>query len=966
MTTRAARAALPWLLMLSGFCGISYEILYNRLLGNLLGNQFFVSATVLLTFLLGIGCGTLYAHRFARLLWLVEAGIGAYAALMVTAQPWIERLFYTWVPGLGGSVHAVVLVAFLLLAVPSFLIGCSVPLFAAYLSTIRATGVFSVTYGIYNLGAAATALVLEFVLLRLLGLRATTLCVAGLNGVVALGVLALMCLAPLVPARRRDHIRYPARVLAALAVASVASAVFQLLLIKLAEFIFGPYSETFALVLATVLCGLALGSLAAGRFGLGFDGAMLLCLAGLACTVGGLPLALALYAALHPWAATSYPLLVSLKLALTIVLMGLPATGFGATIPALLRTHKNIARESGQLLFCSSVANALGFLLMAFVLHRHLDYGPILMLVALAAALALLIHSAGRRWRAAVAAIALALACYAGFWNETLLYLGHTSFHSTAALNEARATRVFADRFKGPRDVFAILWKDDIPYFFINGYISIPMAGENASERLFGAVSAMLAPRADSALVLGMGSGATAGTVGLVFDRTDVVEINGVVLENLHRMSDYNFDVERISGLRIIHDDGIRFVRNSRERYSLLVNTVTSPLYFSSSKLYTRDFFEMVRERLTPDGVYITWADSRVGDRGLDIILGTLAETFTSCWLIYLDADYFILGCSNEALGLRLLEQVTQEERLREYLAHAHALPVRLLPYTIVSTHALELRSPDPAPVNTLDLPALEFEMAQLSVERPLLEFLRRLHETMDLRRVRADVGASTDWSPAEFLFLRDLRLSDESTLGRTLTAMVPWQFPQVVRDFEVTVAALAEEVDSATAFYRYGTILYRRGHHEAALGLLQEASARNPARREAHYWAGRALLALGEPARAESEFLQEWELTRGGLAALGVGAALVETARYAEALEWLGRAEADLPRAQRSEVLLYEGLAHEGLGDTAEALGCWRRSLAEDPADERVLAAMRRLAATLPAGAVPDLGKPGVPESLP
>ena len=76
------------------------------------------------------------------------------------------------------------------------------------------------------------------------------------------------------------------RVLAALAVASVASAVFQLLLIKIAEFIFGPYNETFALVLATVLLGLALGSLAVGRFGLTFNGAMLLCLAGLAWIIG--------------------------------------------------------------------------------------------------------------------------------------------------------------------------------------------------------------------------------------------------------------------------------------------------------------------------------------------------------------------------------------------------------------------------------------------------------------------------------------------------------------------------------------------------------------------------------------------------------------------------------------------------------------------------------------------------------
>ena len=63
----------------------------------------------------------------------------------------------------------------------------------------------------------------------------------------------------------------------------------------------------------------------------------------------------------------SYPLLVGLKFGLVLVLMGLPAVGFGATIPALLQRHRDVARESGQLLFCSSMANAVGFVLMAFV-----------------------------------------------------------------------------------------------------------------------------------------------------------------------------------------------------------------------------------------------------------------------------------------------------------------------------------------------------------------------------------------------------------------------------------------------------------------------------------------------------------------------------------------------------------------------------------------------------------------------
>ena len=95
-------------------------------------------------------------------------------------------------------------------------------------------------------------------------------------------------------------------------------------------------------------------------------------------------------------------------------------------------------------------------------------------------------------------------------------------------------------------------------------------------EKIVGAFAATFAPRSDRALVLGVGSGATCSTVGLLFDHTDGVEINGVVLDNLFRMKGYNFDIERNENVEIIHDDAIRFVRAKGEPYSLIVNTVTS------------------------------------------------------------------------------------------------------------------------------------------------------------------------------------------------------------------------------------------------------------------------------------------------------------------------------------------------------------------------------------------------------
>src|SRR5678815_3977163 len=81
-------------MLVSGFCGISYEVLYARIFGNLIGDQFLVSATVLLVFLLGIGLGTLAAHRLARWLWALEAAIGVWGvAFAFGAKPLDSALY---------------------------------------------------------------------------------------------------------------------------------------------------------------------------------------------------------------------------------------------------------------------------------------------------------------------------------------------------------------------------------------------------------------------------------------------------------------------------------------------------------------------------------------------------------------------------------------------------------------------------------------------------------------------------------------------------------------------------------------------------------------------------------------------------------------------------------------------------------------------------------------------------------
>jgi tetratricopeptide (TPR) repeat protein len=637
------------------------------------------------------------------------------------------------------------------------------------------------------------------------------------------------------------------------------------------------------------------------------------------------------FATLYPAASDRYPTLVLLKLGMVVLWMGIAAVGFGATIPALLRSHRDVARESGQLLFLSSVANALGFLLMAFVLHRFLDYGPLLVLIAAMVAAALVVE-AGLRRRTAWAGIALlvvAAGAWTAVWDELLLYVGHMAFHDLEDLREEKSARHYADRFKGPQDVFAITWKDGKPFFFINGYISIPLSA--STEKIVGAVSSMLAPRLDDALVLGVGTGATAGTVGILFDRTEAVEINKVVLENLHRMAEYNFDIEHRPNVTIVHDDGIRFVQTTDRKYSLILNTVTTPLYFSSSKLYTLDFLEDVSDRLQPDGIYVTWIDWRIGDEGFDVIVETLRSVFSHAWLVYLDSNYFIFVCANDEIGLRQFEPVASHAELTRYFLTSYELPPRLLPYAVIHTDAFALAAAEPARRNTLDRPILEFEMARLQDNARLIDFKERLERRIDLARVQSLLGTAMDWRPGEFLAFADIRIDRTSPLSQILAVDLSRRFEDVPVAYREAGLELAREVGTANGWFRYGVRLWSRRHYEAAVDALTRAVELDPSRNDAEYFLGVSLHATGQWEPALDHLLAEWNRDRDPRVPLAAGKALIRLERYGEALEWLDQATAGAPDEEEADIFYYRGLANEALANVAAARDAYRSALSSD-----------------------------------
>jgi spermidine synthase len=591
------------------------------------------------------------------------------------------------------------------------------------------------------------------------------------------------------------------------------------------------------------------------------------------------------------------------------------------------------------------MGNAAGFLLMTLQLHQRFDYGSIVCIAAAIVALGLFIHI-GVSWPRRGAVVALVLGVFVvqqTAWNENLLDLGYRSFISLDELEKSRRELQHAERFKSAEDTVTITWIGEVPHLYINGYRSLRLP--SFTEALVGAYGALLAPRTDRALVLGIGAGTTAGTVGLLFDETVAVDVNSALIDNLDRMREYNFDLQAMESVQLVHDDGIRFLKTHDATYSLILNTVTTPIYFSASKLYTLDFFEDVRRRLTPDGVYLTWLDTRTGDEGVDIILATLGEVFENCWIITLSPGYFLVACGLQEIAPPSRNPVAENAEITNFLLNLRRLRSELLPYGVLSTRGLSLRGRDDVPLNTLDQPVLEFSIARLSGFKGIEKFQQRLLEDMDIEDLRRCVSAVTPWKP-ENLLIHYLFLAGERPFariwGRAVRAELGDAFDTVyTQALRAHMEIYEQQAGPAAAHLVVGRVHLSDGRFDEALTVLRRALEEDPRLKGVHGGLGRAYIGLSRYEEAIPHLEEEWQIHHEERVAAALGNAYLRTQRPDLAVLWLERALRYTPDTPDLNLAL--GLAYRASGKPDAARRALLRELALRPEHARAQAILRR-----------------------
>jgi spermidine synthase len=823
MSARVLRVA-P-LLFGSGFTALVYQIAWMQELRLVFGFSTAASAAVVAIFLGGLGLGSFLlggrADRSPRPLVLygrLELSIAA-AAAATPALVWLARQAYVAVGGsfaLGlaaGTALRLVLAALVLL-VPTALMGGTLPAASRAVETDadHSRRNVAILYGANTLGATLGAALSTFWLLEVLGTRSTLWLACAVNAGLGLAAVRIGRGVPVPPGPEPDAAA-PAKppaaegataspwrfTLGAAAVTGFAFAAMELVWYRMLSPLLGGSTYTFGLILAVALAGVGFG---AALYGL--SGSRPASFAALAVTCAlealfvaapyGLGDRLAIWAALLRSAgALGFAGLVASWAAVAGLAVFPAACVAGFQFPLLValvgRGRAQVGRHVGAVYAWNTGGAIAGSLAAGFVLLPAVSapgsWVAIVCLLAAtsAGALALSVRK-GAPWRSFAAAPVLLVAGLAlvggrgptSVWRHSPIGAGRVQLAGSSPngiTDWTRSQRRMLDWEREGRESSVALLKTSVGFAFaINGKVDGSAIGDAPTQVMGGLVVAALHPAPKRALVVGLGTGSTAGWLAAVptIERVDVVELEPAVLEVARRCAPVNRDVLGSPKVRVQLGDAREFLLTTRETYDVIFSEPSNPYRAGISSLFTQEFYRAAKARLSPAGLFAQWLQAyEVDGDTVRVSYKTLAGSFGSVETWFTKKDDLLLVASAEPQR-RVAEDLRRRVRQAPFdEAMARAWRVSdlegfLSHFVARDALARAVARLAAVAVNTDDRNAMEFGFAR-SVGQPSLfqsDELRRL--ARERREDRPVLEGEVDWARVESDRLASLAAEEATT----------------------------------------------------------------------------------------------------------------------------------------------------------------------------------------------------------
>lgn len=697
--------------LLSGAAGLIFQMVWFYRCGLVFGSSVASATVVLSGFMGGLALGNALAGRFGtRITRLVRAyavleGVVAVTGLTVTyLLPHVGGVLVPLARTTGDTGALVNLLRFLfafaLMAVPTTAMGATLPLLVA--ASCEHGDRFGIAlgrlYGWNTIGAVAGALVSEVVLIGRFGISGSAWIAALLNVGAALLAIAVVSVGG-------DHRvavdqqtpRPDTRSSWPLYVATLLSGAILLAL----EVVWFRFLSMYVLVttlamslmLVVVLAGIGAGGLFASLWLRRRESAAAslptaACLSGLAA-IGSY---VGFQAATSGTQAGQWTSVLWFACVLTLPVSFLSGVLFTLIGDAVHRRQPSALRAAGRLTLANTIGAIAGPPLATYVLLPFVGmerafftlataYGVVALLTIWVSRVAAAAPRQRAPWRKGLVVAAVALLIALATFPFGAMHERY--FPRVAAAYDADGSTIVATK-EGPSETLFVMqqeWMGQPVYsrLVTNGFSMSGTALQGQRYMRAFAYYPMLLHDGPlkRALVVCYGVGVTVGAVTHIpsVQTIDVAEISKDVIA----MSDaiYPPDARPPSDPRVrVHvEDGRFFLQTTTTQYDLITGEPPPPRTPGTVNIYTRDYFQLVHDRLAQGGMATYWVPVARPNPGTDVntIIRAFCDVFSDCSLWNATPFDLMLIGSRGLTGPRTMEQFTSpwqtpglEARLRE------------------------------------------------------------------------------------------------------------------------------------------------------------------------------------------------------------------------------------------------------------------------------------------------------------
>ena len=729
-------------LFASGTASLVYELIWFRHLTLVFGASLYALSAVLCAFMIGLAGGAwvmgrvlgripveLEPRKLLRLYGVLEGLIGVYALFFPLALDLLEKLYPLILPAsgeVGLTVHLLEFSLSTLLMFPAtLLMGATLPLLGYWATSNQTEKVFtqvSLLYGINTLGAVFGCLFTQFFAIRLWGVQGTTWFAIVINVVVFMVCYSrariFYSVEPSSPETKKNKAKQEAKflpaigilVLAMFAYSGMASLSSEILWTRILVFPMGSTLYSFALILATFLSGIALGSLTANKL-LGRSHLVLKFLA-IEISIGVFCIAiLPVLSNLTEWTSlvdgyfysldSSPEKIIFIRSLFAFALMFPPTFGFGLLFP--LANHicsyrfEGVGKTLGNTYSINTMGAVLGTILTPFMFIPL--WGIRLSLYGIYALLILFgvyVLTRVRKFKFTSTVMMLSMVFFVlllgkGFWvpNIETQKPGQGNF-ARLEVNVPSDRIHLLDYKEGEYSTISVVEDKEsrARTIYLDGFstatVSSFFSGSTYMQAM-GFVPMILHPIPKKVLVIGFGTGNTLGTASL-FPGAEVhgVEIDKNVLKFSKWFSQWNHDVLSRPNTKMFIQDGRAFLKWSDSNYDVIIMEPMSPLQAGVVNLYSKEFYELAKSRLKEDGLLVQWLPLHlVGPEDARSITYTFHKVFPefSVWNSFLTRIVMLIGSRKpvelnkkrfEALMNNMeIQQIANEMKVESFLDFA-------------------------------------------------------------------------------------------------------------------------------------------------------------------------------------------------------------------------------------------------------------------------------------------------------